>query len=81
MAGLDFSAHFRRMRAQLGRLGAFRLPPGVVMWSRAVGVLYGLVVELAPGIRPLDLFGPYVMEFLQTSVAPEQPGARASERR
>ncbi len=80
VAGLDISLHFRRMRAQLGRLGAFRLPPGVVMWWRAVGVLYGLVVELAPGIRPLDLFGPYVMEFLQTSVAPEQPGARAPER-
>jgi hypothetical protein len=34
------------------------------MWSRAISILYGLVVELAPGIRPLDLFGPYVMEFL-----------------
>jgi predicted unusual protein kinase regulating ubiquinone biosynthesis (AarF/ABC1/UbiB family) len=84
VAGLDFSVHFRRMRAQLVRLSGFRLPPGVVMWSRAVGVLYGLVVELAPGIRPLDLFGPYVMEFLSgptASDSPERPSARASERR
>ena len=64
VAGLDFSLHFRRMRGQLGRLRSFRLPPGVVMWSRAISILYGLVVELAPGVRPLDLFGPYVMEFL-----------------
>ncbi len=64
VAGLDFSQHFWRLRGQMVRLRSFRLPPGVVMWSRAIGVLYGLVVELAPGIRPLDLFGPYVMEFL-----------------
>jgi hypothetical protein len=71
VAGLDFSRHFWRMRGQLGRLRSFRLPPGVVMWSRAISILYGLVVELAPGIRPLDLFGPYVMEFLQgPAVAP-----------
>jgi ubiquinone biosynthesis protein len=80
MADLDFTIHIRRMRAQLGRLNAFRLPPGVVMWSRALSVLYGLVVELAPGLRPLDVFGPYVMEFLQDSEPAPLP-ARASERR
>jgi predicted unusual protein kinase regulating ubiquinone biosynthesis (AarF/ABC1/UbiB family) len=64
VAGLDFALHFGRMRGQLVRLRSFRLPPGVVMWSRALSILYGLVVELAPGIRPLELFGPYVMEFL-----------------
>jgi predicted unusual protein kinase regulating ubiquinone biosynthesis (AarF/ABC1/UbiB family) len=64
VAGLDFAMLFTRMRGQLVRLRSFRLPPGVVMWSRAISILYGLVVELAPGIRPLDLFGPYVMEFL-----------------
>src|SRR5262245_40749830 len=58
VADLDFSSHFRRMRAQLVRLSEFRLPPGVVMWSRALSILYGLVVELAPGLRPLDVFGP-----------------------
>jgi ubiquinone biosynthesis protein len=81
VAELDFARHFRRMRAQMVRLSAFRLPPGVVMWSRALSVLYGLVVELAPGLRPLDLFGPYVMEFLQDPADAEPPRARASERR
>ncbi len=76
MVGLDFSQHFWRMRGQMVRLRGFRLPPGVVMWSRAISILYGLVVELAPGIRPLELFGPYVMEFL----AP-QPSVQAAERR
>jgi ubiquinone biosynthesis protein len=69
VAGLDFTRHFVRLRSQMARLSSFRLPPGVVMWSRAISILYGLVVELAPGLRPLDLFGPYVMEFL----APPQP--------
>jgi predicted unusual protein kinase regulating ubiquinone biosynthesis (AarF/ABC1/UbiB family) len=69
VAGLDFTRHFVRLRGQMVRLRSFRLPPGVVMWSRAISILYGLVVELAPGLRPLDLFGPYVMEFL----APPQP--------
>ena len=64
VAGLDFALLFSRMRGQLVRLRSFRLPPGIVMWSRAISILYGLLVELAPGIRPLDLFGPYVMEFL-----------------
>ena len=54
VAGLDFSQHFWRLRGQMVRLRSFRLPPGVVMWSRAISILYGLVVELAPGIRPLD---------------------------
>jgi predicted unusual protein kinase regulating ubiquinone biosynthesis (AarF/ABC1/UbiB family) len=69
VAGLDFTRHFLRLRGQMVRLRSFRLPPGVVMWSRAISILYGLVVELAPGLRPLELFGPYVMEFL----APPQP--------
>jgi len=61
---LDFGATFRRLRGSLARLGGFRVPPGVVMWSRALSVLYALVVELAPGLRPLDVFGPYVLGFL-----------------
>ena len=35
------------------------------MWSRALSLLYGLAVELAPGLRPLDVVGPYVVEFLR----------------
>jgi predicted unusual protein kinase regulating ubiquinone biosynthesis (AarF/ABC1/UbiB family) len=65
VVGIDFAAHFARMRGHLDRLETFRVPPGIVMWSRALSILYALVVELAPGIRPLELFGPYVMEFLQ----------------
>jgi ubiquinone biosynthesis protein len=81
VAGLDFSLLFRRMRGPLVRLRSFRLPAGVVMWSRALSILYGLVVELAPGIRPLELFGPFVMEFLQGPVGAGRPSARAAERR
>ena len=46
------------------RLRSFRIPDGIVMWWRATSVLYGLIVELAPGLRPLDVFGPYVLQFL-----------------
>ncbi len=34
------------------------------MCSRAISLLYGLMAELAPGVRPLDVLGPYVFEFL-----------------
>ncbi len=77
LANLDFAAHFQRMRSHLDRLENFRLPPGIVMWSRALSILYALIVELAPGIRPLDVFGPYVMEFLQ-GPPPEAPTPRAA---
>jgi ubiquinone biosynthesis protein len=68
LASLDFAEYFTRMRAQMRRLRAFRLPRGVALWSRALSLLYALVVELAPGLRPLDLFGPYVLAFLQAPV-------------
>jgi predicted unusual protein kinase regulating ubiquinone biosynthesis (AarF/ABC1/UbiB family) len=61
---LDFGEALRRSREQMKRLRSFRLPDGVVMWWRATSVLYGLMVELAPGLRPLDVFGPYVLEFI-----------------
>jgi predicted unusual protein kinase regulating ubiquinone biosynthesis (AarF/ABC1/UbiB family) len=65
MMKIDFGEYFRRMREQLVRIGSFRLPDGLVMWSRALTLLYGLLVELAPGVRPLDVLGPFVAEFLQ----------------
>ena len=65
MMKVDFGEYFRRMREQLKRIRSFRLPDGLVMWSRAISLLYGLLVELAPGVRPLDVLGPFVVEFLQ----------------
>ena len=66
---LDFSDYFKRMRGQMKRIRGFRLPDGIVMWSRASSLLYGLCVELAPGIRPLDVIGPYVAGFLQGPIS------------
>ena len=65
MMNVDFAAYFRELRGQLKRIRSFRLPDGLVMWSRAISLLYGLLVELAPGVRPLDVLGPFVVEFLQ----------------
>jgi ubiquinone biosynthesis protein len=70
VAKLDFGETLRRSREQMKRLRSFRLPDGVVMWWRATSVLYGLMVELAPGLRPLDVFGPYVLEFIAGRPAP-----------
>jgi ubiquinone biosynthesis protein len=67
MAALDLGRFASDMRGHLNRLRTFRLPAGVVMGSRALSVLYGLVVELAPGLRPLDVFGPYALAFLAES--------------
>jgi predicted unusual protein kinase regulating ubiquinone biosynthesis (AarF/ABC1/UbiB family) len=67
MANLDLGAYLLRMRGQMKRLRNFRLPTGIAMWWRALSVLYGVVLELAPGLRPLDVIGPYVLEFLQHS--------------
>ena len=65
LAGIDLPAYIGRMREQMQRLRHFRLPAGIALWSRAISLLYALVVELAPGLRPLDVFGPYVLAFLQ----------------
>ena len=46
MMNIDFGEYFRRMRAQLVRIGSLRLPDGLVMWSRALSLLYGLLVFL-----------------------------------
>ncbi len=68
---LDFTEYFQRMRGHMKQIRSFRLPDGIVMWSRAATLLYGLGAELAPGLRPLDLIGPYVLAFLQGESAPK----------
>ena len=75
VAELDFALYLRRMRAQLKQVRSFRLPDGLVMWSRALTLLLGLASELAPGIRPLEVVGPYVMAFLAGPTPSEVPGA------
>ncbi len=64
LAGLDFGEYLSRMRGQMKRVKSFRLPDGIVMWGRALTLLMGLASELAPGIRPLEVVGPYVLRFL-----------------
>ena len=74
MMNLDFGETFRRSRELMNQLRTFRIPEGIVMWWRATSVLYGLVVELAPGLRPLDVFGPYVLAFMSEAEPIAQPG-------
>lgn len=62
---LDFSDYFGKVREHMWMLESFRMPDGLVSWGRAFSLLYGLAAELAPGIRPLDVVGPYVLGFLQ----------------
>ncbi len=64
LASLDFAQYFREVRDQMQQIGGFQLPDGLVSWSRAFSLLYVLGAELAPGLRPLDVVGPYVLEFL-----------------
>jgi ubiquinone biosynthesis protein len=65
LANLDLAETLRRLRGPLKRIRGLRLPDGLLMGSRAVSLLYALMVELAPGIRPLEVVGPYALEFLQ----------------
>lgn len=74
---IDFGDYIEKMRGHLWMLKSFRMPDGMVAWGRAFSLLYGLAAELAPGIRPLDIVGPYVLEFLQGSGA-KQPAQSES---
>jgi predicted unusual protein kinase regulating ubiquinone biosynthesis (AarF/ABC1/UbiB family) len=65
LTDLDFGDYFMKMREHLWMIRSFRMPDGLVAWARAFSLLYGLAAELAPGIRPLDVVGPYVLGFLQ----------------
>jgi len=76
LTDIDFGEYFAKMREHMWMLKSFRLPDGLVAWGRAFSLLYGLAAELAPGIRPLDIVGPYVLEFLQAGSS----GAEARDR-
>lgn len=78
VAGLDFGEYLGRMRAQMKRVKSFRLPDGIVMWGRALTLLMGLASELAPGIRPLEVVGPYVVRFLAGGASAGAPPARGT---
>jgi predicted unusual protein kinase regulating ubiquinone biosynthesis (AarF/ABC1/UbiB family) len=78
VAGLDFGEYLRRMRVHMKRVRSFRLPDGLVMWSRALTLLLGLASELAPGIRPLEVVGPYVAAFLAAGPGPAAGGYSVS---
>ncbi len=64
LAQIDVGAHVSRMRTQMKKVRSFQIPDGLVLWTRAFGLLLGLTSELAPGIRPMDVVGPYVIRFL-----------------
>lgn len=68
---IDLGEYLGEMRANMKKIESFQLPEGVVMLGRAINLLYALALELAPGIRPLEVVGPYVMEFM----APPRPPA------
>ncbi|MGI9431143.1 MAG: ABC1 kinase family protein [Myxococcota bacterium] len=74
-ASIDMAEYIGRMREHLGNVSTFRLPEGLVMWGRAITLLVGLATELAPGIRPLEIVGPYVFAFLQEGMTAQPPSA------
>jgi ubiquinone biosynthesis protein len=80
---IDFGEYFEKMRGPMSAIGSFRLPAGLIGWGRAFSLLYGLALELAPEMRPLDVVGPFVLEFLQSgattpSAPPSESGTPAS---
>jgi len=70
LAQVDMGAYVMRMRSQMKRVRSFQIPDGIVLWGRAFGLLLGLASELAPGIRPMEVVGPYVVRFLAASSRP-----------
>ena len=61
---LDLGQYLSEMRGNMKKIKSFQLPEGIVMLGRAINLLYALALELAPGIRPLEVIGPYVLEFM-----------------
>ncbi len=79
---IDFGDYFSRVRAHLWLIEGAQMPDGLLAFGRAFSLLYGLALELAPGMRPLDVVGPYVLAFLQPpraagSAGPVATGAMA----
>lgn len=82
LTDIDFGDYFSKMREHMWMLRSFQLPDGLVGWARAFSLLYGLAAELAPGIRPLDIVGPYVLGFLQAGAEDakeRESGERAAQ--
>lgn len=81
LSEIDFADYFARVRDHLQLIEGARMPDGLLAFGRAFSLLYGLALELAPGLRPLDVVGPYVLAFLQPPAAARgaasQEGARA----
>ncbi|MEE3332596.1 MAG: AarF/UbiB family protein [Myxococcota bacterium] len=70
---IDMVEYFSELRVHMRQIRGFRIPDGLVMWGRALSLLYGLVSELAPGLRPMDVVGPYVFDFLGGGIPPARP--------
>ena len=75
---IDFGDYFTRVRAHLWLIEGARMPDGLLAFGRAFSLLYGLALELAPGMRPLDVVGPYVLAFLQPPVSAGPTGPDAT---
>jgi predicted unusual protein kinase regulating ubiquinone biosynthesis (AarF/ABC1/UbiB family) len=75
---IDFGDYFTRVRAHLWLIEGARMPDGLLAFGRAFSLLYGLALELAPGMRPLDVVGPYVLAFLQPPRAADSTGPVAT---
>ena len=73
---IDFGDYFDKVREHLWLIEGARMPDGLLAFGRAFSLLYALAVELAPGMRPLDVVGPYVLAFLQ----PPRKGAPGEPR-
>lgn len=75
LSEIDFGDYFGKVREHLWLIEGARMPDGLLAFGRAFSLLYALAVELAPGMRPLDVVGPYVLAFLQP---PRPSGAEES---
>ena len=76
---IDLGDYVRAMRSRMKRIQSFQLPDGLVMWSRAFSLLYGLHTELAPGIRPSSWSGPTCSSSSRAARATSPPPRRLDE--